>query len=57
MIYNFNIIDKMYEAKSGNDVAIASRFMKGGSMVGCPVVKSISKDFKSFFVYFFKYSS
>ena len=51
---NFNIIDKMYEAfKSGNDVVVASRFMKGGSMVGCPVVKSILVRFASTTLYFF----
>ena len=49
----------MYEAfKSGNDVVVASRFMKGGSMVGCPLLKSILVRFASTTLYFFfKYSS
>jgi len=39
---NFNIIDKMYlEFKKNNDVVVASRFTKGGSMKGCPIIKSI----------------
>ena len=39
---NFNIIDEMYEAyKDGYDIVVASRFMKGGSMKGCPLLKSI----------------
>ena len=39
---NFNIIDKMYsEFKKGNDIVVASRFMEGGSMKGCPIIKSI----------------
>jgi len=39
---NFNIIDKMFEAyEEGNDIVVASRFMKGGSMKGCPLIKSI----------------
>ena len=39
---NFNIIDKMFEAyEEGNDIVVASRFMKGGSMKGCPLLKSI----------------
>ena len=39
---NFNIIDKMYLAfREKNDVVVASRFIKGGSMKGCPLIKSI----------------
>lgn len=39
---NFNIIDKMYLSfKEGNSIVVASRFMKGGSMKGCPLIKSI----------------
>lgn len=39
---NFNIIDNMFEAyEEGNDIVVASRFMKGGSMKGCPLIKSI----------------
>ena len=36
------IIDKMYSAfKENNDIVVASRFIKGGSMKGCPFIKSI----------------
>ncbi len=39
---NINIIDKMYLAfKENNDIVVASRFIKGGSMKGCPLIKSI----------------
>ena len=39
---NINIVDKMYFAfKNGNDIVVASRFIKGGSMKGCPLLKSI----------------
>jgi glycosyltransferase involved in cell wall biosynthesis len=39
---NINIIDKMYLLfKESNDIVVASRFMKGGSMKGCPIFKSI----------------
>ena len=40
--YNANIIDRMYEKfKEGNDLVVASRFMKGGGMRGGPFVKSV----------------
>ena len=39
---NINIIDKMYLSfKENIDIVVASRFKKGGSMKGCPMVKSI----------------
>ena len=39
---NVKIIDKMYFAfKEKNDIVVASRFIKGGSMKGCPLIKSI----------------
>ena len=39
---NINIIDKMYNSfKNDNDIVVASRFIKGGSMKGCPILKSI----------------
>ena len=39
---NLNIIDKMYNSfKNGNDIVVASRFIKGGTMKGCPLLKSI----------------
>ena len=51
---NYNIIDTIYEAfKLGTDVVVASRFMKGGSMVGCPVIKSILVRFASTTLYLF----
>jgi len=35
------IIDKMYgEFYKGAEIVVASRFMKGGSMKGCPILKS-----------------
>lgn len=40
--YNAAIIDKMYEMfRDGCDIVAASRFMKGGSMEGCPWLKSV----------------
>ena len=51
---NINIIDKMYSAyKAGNDVVVASRFIKGGSMIGCPLLKSILVRMASTTLYFF----
>ena len=39
---NVIIIDKMYLTfKENNDIVVASRFIKGGSMKGCPLIKSI----------------
>ena len=39
---NVNIIDKMFNSfQKGNDVVVASRFIKGGTMKGCPIIKSI----------------
>ena len=40
--YNAHRLDSMLEkAKQGCDVVCASRFMPGGSMVGCPLLKSV----------------
>ncbi len=40
--YNVGIIDAMYSKfTEGNDVIVASRFMRGGSMRGGPVLKSL----------------
>jgi dolichol-phosphate mannosyltransferase len=40
--YNAGIIDAMVElAETGCDVVCASRFMPGGSMVGCPWLKAV----------------
>jgi len=39
--YNAGILDEMIAAgRMGADIVCASRFMKGGSMVGCPWVKA-----------------
>lgn len=39
---NINILDKMYgEFLNGSEIVVASRFMKGGSMKNCPLLKSI----------------
>ena len=41
-LLNINIIDQMYISfKNNNDIVVASRFIKGGSMKGCPLIKSI----------------
>ena len=40
--YNAAILDRMVErAKDGAEVVCASRFMPGGSMVGCPFLKAL----------------
>ncbi len=50
---NFNIIDKMYIAyKENYDIVVASRFMQGGSMKGCPFIKSILVRSASTTLYF-----
>jgi len=39
---NIGIVDKMYLSfTENNDIVVASRFMKGGSMKGCPLIKEI----------------
>ena len=39
---NYNIIDKMFfEFQNNSNIVVASRFIKGGSMKGCPIIKSI----------------
>lgn len=45
----------MYEAfnSENNDIVVASRFMKGGSMKGCPLLKSILVRLASSTLYFF----
>ena len=41
-IINQNIIDKMYtQFTKGCEIVVASRFMKGGSMKSCPLLKSL----------------
>jgi len=51
---NTKIIDKMYELfKNNNDIVVASRFIKGGSMKGCPIIKSILVRLASITLYLF----
>ena len=51
---NFNIIDEMFEMyQKGNDIVVASRFMRGGSMKGCPFIKSILVRFASATLFLF----
>jgi len=41
-VINAPRLNHLYEKfKEGCDIAVASRFMKGGSMVGCPLLKAI----------------
>jgi dolichol-phosphate mannosyltransferase len=50
--YNISIIDKMYDKfKNGNDIVVASRFMKGGSMRGGPWLKTLLCKLGSFSLY------
>ncbi len=47
--YNAGIIDAMHSKfKEGNDVVVASRFIKGGSMEGGPLLKSLLVRVASF---------
>ncbi len=40
--YNAGILDEMVlSAQKGNDIVCASRFMPGGSMRGCPLLKAV----------------
>ncbi len=51
--YNIGIIDKMYrEFKSGSEVVVASRFMKGGGMEGGPILKSLVVRIASFVLHY-----
>ena len=51
-LINGNIIDKMVQKYyEGYDIVAPSRFMKGGSMKKCPLVKSILVRFASFTLY------
>ena len=47
--YNAGILDTMFDiAYSGCDIVCASRFMPGGTMVGCPLLKLVLVRFASF---------
>ena len=49
---NFDLINLMYsEFTNGSDIVAASRFMKGGSMIGCPLIKSFLVRSASFTLY------
>ena len=49
---NFNILDTMYKNFiEGSQIVVASRFMKGGSMKNCPLLKSILVRTASFTLY------
>jgi glycosyltransferase involved in cell wall biosynthesis len=52
--FNANIIDTMYDRyrTDGCHVVAASRFMKGGSMRGCPWLKSFLVRFASFTLHY-----
>ncbi|MBI2096557.1 MAG: glycosyltransferase [Candidatus Sungbacteria bacterium] len=40
--YNAGVLDRLVSlAREGSDIVCASRFMPGGSMVGCPLLKAI----------------
>ncbi len=50
---NFKILDQMYEHYlHGNHIVAASRFIKGGSMKDCPLLKSILVRSASFTLYY-----
>ncbi len=52
--YNMPIVDAMYtKFKEGNDLVVASRFIKGGSMSGGPFFKSILVRVASFILRWF----
>ena len=52
-LLNYKLLDKMYEKFiEGNDIVVASRFIKGGSMKNCPLIKSILVRTASFTLYF-----
>ncbi len=51
---NINLIDKMFLLfKQGNEVVVPSRFMPGGTMIGCPVIKGILVRTASIILYIF----
>ena len=50
---NFDILDLMYNHYlNGSHVVAASRFIEGGSMKNCPILKSILVRFASFSLYY-----
>jgi dolichol-phosphate mannosyltransferase len=54
--YNARIVDAMFQSyKTGNQIVAASRFMKGGSMKGCPLLKAILVRTASFTLNWFAF--
>lgn len=52
-LINTKIIDSMYKSfEHGNDVVVASRFIRGGTMSGCPLLKNILVRCGSYSLYF-----
>jgi len=52
--FNAPILDKMHDKfREGNDVVVASRFMKGGRREGCPLLKSALVRTASFTLFWF----
>ena len=50
---NFDILDTMYSKfLEGSHIVVASRFMKGGSMKNCPLIKSLIVRTASFTLYY-----
>ncbi len=51
---NHKILDKMYEQHlNGSEIVVASRFIKGGSMKNCPLLKEIIVRLASSTLFFF----
>jgi glycosyltransferase involved in cell wall biosynthesis len=51
---NYKILDKMYELYlTGSEIVVASRFVKGGSMKNCPLLKEIFVRLASGKLFFF----
>jgi|TARA_B100000795_G_scaffold43805_1_gene28704 dolichol-phosphate mannosyltransferase len=50
---NFDILDTMYQKfVEGSQIVVASRFIKGGSMNNCPLIKSILVRVASYTLYY-----
>lgn len=49
---NAGILDRMFEEyENGSEIVAASRFMKGGCMIGCPIVKAVIVRAAAFILY------
>ena len=49
---NYQLLDRMYDKFiEGNEVVVASRFIEGGSMKNCPLIKSILVRLASYTLY------